>query len=131
MNFCAFWLFFVRCCAFLPAKILGFSSLVFSCCEIPCFFWGVFCLFSRVFKGKVRKTLGVFELFLGIFEKTKEKKTGFNSLQKSANLRIIVQKCAHQKRFYAIPPLLVVPRFACHRTSTCYPHQGLGSFRQG
>ena len=36
-----------------------------------------------------------------------------NGLQKSANLRIIAQKCA-SKRFYAIPPL-VIPPFACHR----------------
>ena len=38
-------------------------------------FWGVFCLFSWVFKGSQgEKILGVFEVFLGIFEKTKEKK---------------------------------------------------------
>ena len=35
-----------------------------------------------------------------------------NGLEKSANLRIILQKCA--KALYAIPPL-VIPPFACHR----------------
>ena len=38
-------------------------------------FLSVFCLFSRVLRiRKVRKILGVFQVFLGIFEKTKEKK---------------------------------------------------------
>ena len=43
--------------------------------EISFVFWGVFCLFSRFLRvRKVRKFLGVFEVFVGIFEKTKEKK---------------------------------------------------------
>ena len=38
-------------------------------------FLSVFCLFYRVFKGSQgEKILGVFEVFLGVFEKTKEKK---------------------------------------------------------
>ena len=54
---------------------------------LPCFFfswillrvslvfWGVFCLFSKVFRRLPdEKILGIFEVFLGIFEKTKEKK---------------------------------------------------------
>ena len=50
-------------------------SLVFSCCGNPWSFW----VFSAYFPGflrvrQLRKILGVFEVFLGIFEKTKEKK---------------------------------------------------------
>ena len=63
------------------SKALSFFSLVFlfpwcfSCCELP---WSLG-LFSGYFPGflrvrKVREILGVFEVFLGIFEKTKEKK---------------------------------------------------------
>ena len=66
---------------YLKGLSLSFFSLVFlfpwcfSCCEIP---WS-FGVFSAYFPGflrvrKVRKILGVFEVFLGIFEKTKEKK---------------------------------------------------------
>ena len=63
---------------------LSFFSLVFlfpwcfSCCDIP---WS-FGVFSAYFPGflrvrKVREILGVFEVFLGIFEKTKDRRTGF------------------------------------------------------
>ena len=60
---------------------LSFFSLMFlfpwcfPCCEIPWSFW----VFSAYFPGflrvrKVRTILGIFEVFLGIFERTKEKK---------------------------------------------------------
>ena len=49
----------------------------FSCCESPWSFW----VFSVYFPGflqdlHVRKILGVFEVFLGIFERPKKRRTG-------------------------------------------------------
>ena len=48
----------------------------FSCCEIPWVFFAYFLFyFPRILRVcKVRKILGVFELLLGVFKKTKEKK---------------------------------------------------------
>ena len=64
-----------------PYPPLSFFSLVFlfPWCFFAAKFLGlvrVFCLFSCVFKGlrKVRNTLGVFEVFLGVFDKNKVKK---------------------------------------------------------
>ena len=45
----------------------------FSCCSLV--FLSVFCLFPKVFEGwQGEKNPWLFEVFLGIFEKTKEKK---------------------------------------------------------
>ena len=50
-----------------------FVSLVFFLLGISLVFLSVFCLFFRIFKGS-RTILGAFEVFLGIFEVSKEKK---------------------------------------------------------
>ena len=52
-----------------------FVSLVFLLLRKSLVFLGVFCLFPGFLRVReVTKILGVFEVFLGIFEKTKEKK---------------------------------------------------------
>ena len=64
-----------------------------------CAKWRVFVHFCAVFAH--------FCAFLCVFSYQ-------NGLQKSANWRITLQKCA-KSAFYAIPPL-VIPPFACHAT---------------
>ena len=55
-------------------------------------FLSVFCLFYRVFKGSHgEKILGVFEVFLGVFEKNKEKKA-------RVDLNIIEKRCGENVR---------------------------------
>ena len=52
-----------------------FVSLVFFFLGISLVFWSVFCLFIRVLRVRTaRKILDVFEVFLGVFEKNKEKR---------------------------------------------------------
>ena len=49
-------------------------------------FLSVFCLFCRVFKGShSEKILDVFEVFLGVFEKNKEKKARAEGPKRNLN----------------------------------------------
>ena len=90
---------------------LSFFSLVFlfpwcfSCCEILWSFW-VFS--SAYFPGflrvrKVRKIPGVFEVFLGIFEKTKEKK---DRGETEFPVPVLGRNCALSMRFPDRTPVL-------------------------
>ena len=63
-----------------------FVSLVFFLLQNSLVFLSVFCLFSGLLKvHTARRILGVFEVFLGIFEKTKEKKDNGNHHKKNGN----------------------------------------------
>ena len=67
----------IFCVSVCPVLLfLGvFVSLVFLFLGISLVFLSVFCLFTGFSRVRmVRKILGVFEVFLGVFEKTKEKK---------------------------------------------------------
>ena len=80
-----------------------FVSLVFSLLGISLVFWGVFCLFSKVFRGSPgERILDVFEVFLGIFEKTKEKKDRFNSVQTRCIVKGEAQKSPLFWRFSGV-----------------------------
>ena len=85
-----------------------FVSLVFFLLGISLVFWSVFCSFPSVQKvRKVRKILAFFEVFLGIFEKTKEKKdraaTAFSSF---LNFRVLDDRFSARRllRSFGAPP---------------------------
>ena len=104
--FCAFWLLFVRLCAFFPAKMACRKAQIFGPARLQDFAregfsWRIFC--GHFFPQKREKSGGP---KLKICEKSVLPTTNPKSLCK------IVQK--KKKHFYAMPPL-VIPPSACHR----------------